>query len=49
MLSKPIKDYPIVVGAYNHWFVINSGRKEALEAKKLSGKLKDYVDELSVM
>ena len=46
MLSKTIKDYPIVVGAYAHWFVSNSGKKEDLEAKILAGQVKDRVYEL---
>ena len=34
-------------GAYSQWLVINSGIKEALEAKILAGKVKDRVYELS--
>ena len=47
MLSKTIKGHPIVVGAYDQWLVSNSGKKEALEAKIQTGKVKDRVDELS--
>ena len=38
-----------MVGAYDQWAISNSGRKEALEAKRFGGKLKDRVDELSAM
>ena len=47
MLSKTIKDPLILEGAYSQWLVINSGIKEALEAKILAGKVKDRVYELS--
>ena len=47
MLSKRIKDCPIVVGAYARLLVSNSVIKEAIEAKILEGKLMDRVDELS--
>ena len=47
IISKTIKDQPILVGAYAKWFVSNSGRKEALEAKKMVVKLKYLVDKLS--
>ena len=39
MLSKIIKDHPIVVGAYAQWLVSNSERKEALEDKKIGRKI----------
>ena len=47
ILSKTIKDHPIVVGAYAQWLVSNSGRKEAIEDKILAGKVKDRVDKIS--
>ena len=47
MISKTIKYHPIVVVDYAQWLVSASGRKEALEAQTLAGKLKDRVDELS--
>ena len=47
MLSKIIKDHPILVGAYAQWLVSNSVSKEVLGAKTLAVKLKDRVDELS--
>ena len=46
MLSKTIKDPPILVGAYAQWLVINSYIKETLEDKALEEKLKDRVDEI---
>ena len=47
MISKTIKDHPIVVGDYDQWLVSNSGKKETLEAKTLKSKVKFRVDELS--
>ena len=43
MLTKSIKDHPIVVIAYNQWLVNNSGRKESMEAKIMATKLKEKV------
>ena len=36
-----------MVGAYTQWLVSNSGREKALEDKKLAGKFKDRVYDLS--
>ena len=47
MLTKSIKDHPIVVGSYAQWPVSNSGRKEATDSKVVSTKLKDKVDDIS--
>ena len=47
MLEESIKDHPIVVGDFSQWLVINSGRKEATDAKIVATKLKDKADELS--
>ena len=47
MLLKTIKDHPIVVGTYAQWLFSNTGRKEALKAKILAGKVKDRLDDLS--
>ena len=47
MLSKSIKNHPIVVGEYDQWLVSNSGSKEDLKAKTLTGNLKDYVGDPS--
>ena len=47
MLSKTIKNHPIVVGDYDQWLVSNSGSKEDLKAKTLTGNLKDYVGDPS--
>ena len=48
ILSKTIKDNPIVMGVYAQWLISNSVRKKALYAKKLARKLKDCVENLSV-
>ena len=34
LVSKGLRDHPIVVGSYAKWLVSNSGRKEALAAQK---------------
>ena len=46
ILVKSIKDHPIAVGAYAQCLVSNSIRKEAMDAKVMTTKLKDKVDEL---
>ena len=47
MLEKHIKDHPIVVGDYAQWLVSNSIRKESMETKVMSIKLKEKVDAIS--
>ena len=47
MLEKSIKDHPIVVEDFFQWLVINSGRKEAMDAKVVATKLKENLDEIS--
>ena len=34
LVSKGLRDHPIVVGSYAKWLVSNSGRKEAILAQK---------------
>ena len=47
MLEKSTKYHPIVVGGYDQWLVSNSGRKESMDAKIMTAKLKYEVGELS--
>ena len=44
MLSKSIKDHPIVVGTYAKWLVINYGMREATDGKIMATKIKYKVD-----
>ena len=47
MLSKSIKDHPIVVGTYANWLVINYGMREAMDGKIMATKITYKVDEVS--
>ena len=48
-VGKSIKDNPIVIWAYTQWLVINSVRKEAMDANIMDNNIRDNVDDISYL